>query len=540
MLVSVGLHLGHDGGCAVLVDGQIGAALPEERLTRQKCARGCLFSLATCLSTLGLRPADIDAVVVSNSGVRLPDNPRLDPLDFLLPAGVRKHSIDHHLAHATGAYCLSSFPRAVSVVLDSGGNDGKTSAAIEFGPDGFAYVEEPRVVPRHHSLTRTYEAFTNLFGFADHEAGKTMALAAYGDPSALGWRLFDLLPDGQVRSRLTDSHQWGAFAYLEQHGISPSYLDPRSTLACNIAAALQQQFTEGLLHHLEHVGRLAPLPICLSGGAALNCIANGHVRGMRGRTAFFMPSPGDAGLGLGNACYGHYLLTGCFPKVADVSMRYGPKYDSRHIEAALHRDPEYTVPGFFRPARLEHSRSSTMYQEAAAVLRRGGTVALWSGRSEYGPRALCGRSILASPRQPEMRDHLNGVKRREWFRPLAPVMSMAAAEAYFSGHSALDELRYMVEAVTAPETFRDSFPSAVHVDGTSRPQVLCQSADASEPISAILAACYERETEQVLVNTSFNIGEPIVETPEEALATFAHSSVDLLILDEFLVWRRAS
>lgn len=539
MPLTMGIHIGHDGGAALCRDGEVLIACQEERLTRVKYANGWWHAVRYCLEAHNLRLSDCDAIIFSNAGARLPggyDGGLSNWSDDLPPV----HVVDHHLSHAIGAFCFSPFDETLVFVGDAGGNDGMTESA--FIMDGSRWTKmgvSPPDRPRAGGLGTTYEAFTNFLGFRDQESGKTMALAAYGNAEAYRENpLFAVDTEGQVRSALDEAHHWGVAAFSAAHGglLGTPFPESRSQRAADIAAYVQSEFTGATTEVIEALRRKAPeATLVLGGGIGLNCVTNQALSTHLGARNFYaFPVCSDAGLALGNAFYGHWVCEQRLPKPANTSLRFGRHYSDADLRCALARHPDTVPPGALRRGDLDWEKVPDPASSAADHLAAGAIVAWWQGRSELGPRALGGRSLLADPARPGIRDDLNSkVKEREWFRPLAPSILDRAQPKILRD---APNYPYMNMAPAISDHGRTLIPEASHVDGTARVQTVSKSL--APELHAVLEELERRGRTAAVINTSFNIQEPIVETPGDAIATFLRSAIDVLILDDFVCRRR--
>lgn len=483
-----------------------------------------------------MRLDDADLVVFSNSGPRL-------PRDF--DGGLRawSHSelrirvIDHHLSHAVGGFALSGFDEAIALVCDAGGNDDITQSVYKLSSSGAELIRRgPAMAGTAHGFGTAYEAFTNFLGFNDQESGKVMALAAYGSGEEFSHRkLFTVDDQGIIRGDLTQRHAWGVEEYGLRHGLKfgDRYPTSESPIAANIAAYVQVAFQEGLADLVNHWERELPgLPIVLSGGTSLNCAANAIVSGFK---PDYFPSPigSDTGNCLGNAIYGFLVLEGAFPMLGGSTLRYGRSYTDRQIERALRREPDTVPTGSKRLSDIAWEKRSDIVGDVSSILDSGACVAWFQGRSEFGPRALGGRSILGVPCNLEVRSVLNSaVKLREWFRPFGPA-ALDVDVAWLTGTSR--RLPYMTEAPKVLPDRSASIGACVHVDGSARFQTVAENS--SGPFSELLRSIKRSTGIGALLNTSFNIQEPIVEAPGDAIATFLRSKLDYLALGDYLCRR---
>jgi carbamoyltransferase len=535
-MISIGIHIGHDGGCALARDGQILYAIAEERLVRHKYHNGWWNSLLYCVNAAVLSPLDIDLIIVSNAGPAFD----LQKINYIYqwgfsPAKTKLVVCDHHISHAIGAISLSDFEEGMVFVGDAGGNGSDTETAFIFDKNQVTKIYGNPDRPLFQGLGTTYEAFTNLLGFSDQESGKVMALAAYGNLDYFSANLFDLTEQMIINSRLKASHRWGAHEFLTKCGLALSYddlNDARSDIPQHIATFVQQAFQNCLLQVLDRlIAAYRPANLILTGGIALNCSANGVVREQRLTKGFFVsPIASDIGLPIGNAIYGHYLATGELIKQVDRSVCYGKAYSESEIVSALERKPDTTQPGRFRKQPHTFYRSSNIFEEVAALIQNEHIVGWFNGRSECGPRALGCRSIIAKVDSQNMRELLNKkVKKREWFRPFGP--SILQTDLHTLG---IDEncTSYMTEALMIKRQAH-LISSCVHVDGTSR--VHSVGDHTNRDFNKLLTAIKQNGEIGAVLNTSFNVQEPIVESPSDAISTFLRSDIECLVIQDFIV-----
>ncbi|WBB80485.1 hypothetical protein O7606_03620 [Micromonospora sp. WMMD882] len=456
------------------------------------------------------------------------------------PAGPRFAHVPHHEAHAASSYYLSGFAEALVVVADGMGEQESLTVFEGRGPELRRVASYPILA----SLGILYSVLTHYLGFqVGMDEYKVMGLAPYGDRQrhrATFDEFVQLKPDGGLAVPLLsankspmerETHQ-GVLRRLEEK-LGPAR-EPDAELGqhhMDVAAAGQDALERALLHVLgEYRRRTGLRRLCLAGGVALNCTANGAIlhSGLFDEV-FVQPAAGDDGAALGAALYAARQARPAAP--TGMAMPYwGDELTGPDVAAAL-RDlgPEFTTH------RLPTDR---LVAEVVTLIGRGATVALAQGRMEFGPRALGNRSILADPRSPTMRAHLNNVvKQREEFRPFAPAVPREDAATYFDvppGTESAFRHMLMVTGVRAP--FRDRLPAVTHVDGSARVQVVERE---SAPLFwALLRETGRRTGLPVLVNTSFNLrGQPIVRTAVDAVATYARSTLDALVVGDVLVTR---
>ena len=535
----------HDPAAALVVDGVTVAAAEEERFSRRKHGKTPVpFStwempeqaIGFCLAHAGLSPREVDAVaysydptlaaaadannaddITSNEweGLRTLYADRAELfLRTQLPTlrhGVVCH-VPHHVAHAASAWGPSPFDSCAVMVLDGRGERGSYLAGV--ARDGELTVLARQDLP--HSLGLRYEELTAHLGFRrSSDEYKVMALASYGVPTHLD-RLRELIQtDGQGGFR-TDLVDWELFA---PHGNGEEDVDPRhADLASSMQARLEEVILELAEWLYEATGERC---VALAGGVALNCVAN-SVLYERGPFAdvWVQPAAGDAGTALGAAVHVAARL-GDRP-VPMTTVALGREWSDSEIEQAL------------RAARVAFTRPPSITEFVADALARDEIVAWFQGRSEFGPRALGHRSLLAHPGPASNLDRLNAVKGRERFRPVAPMVLVERAPEIFDSGPIPSPYMLFVHRVR-PE-WRDRIPAVVHVDGTARAQTVDR---AREPlVHELLTAFHRRTGLPVVVNTSLNTASrPMVDDPRDALECFGSSPIDVLAIGPFAVRR---
>jgi carbamoyltransferase len=531
---AVGINLGHDGGAALVTPDRM-IAIGEERLNRSRYSPGWESALLYCLRAAGLRIDEVDLFVASGIGMTPPEPEELGLHHLGVDLG-RVRTLDHHLSHAYTAYCLSGFETAAVLVVDGAGNHRDTESYYAAGPDGIerAGRNAPDRV-RAGGIGATYEAFTNYLGWHDQEAGKTMALAALGDPSAFPEPLFDLDGD-RVAGRLRFIQARGVADLLARTGwdFGPPHSRGGDRRGADAAAYLQAETERALCALAEAAVAATGLGrLCMAGGVALNCVANQRISRLEPVEELFVAPPAsDRGQALGCALHGLHLLEGRVPRRPIATDAFGREYGDDEIERALRRDPK---SGLMERRRTPFAwrRERDIAATGAQLIASGAVIGWFQGGSELGPRALGGRSILADARSPASRDALNhGIKHREPFRPFAPAVLAGQASCWFQldGPSPFMLLAPKVVPERAAE-----IPAVLHSDGSARVQTVDPAAS---PLLASLLGHLERSTGvPVVLNTSFNDREPIVETPAHALATFQDTPLDALCIGDYLVTR---
>jgi carbamoyltransferase len=401
-------------------------------------------------------------------------------------------------------------------------------------------------VGANDSIGILYSLVTLHLGFDfNSDEYKIMGLAPYGDPARFRpffEQVVELRDDGSIRipilklnrSREERENYTATRAYLDDH-LVPRRLpvDPVSSIHQDVAAALQECLDRVVLHVCGHFAEQTGLRrIALAGGVALNCTANGKLMssGLFDEV-YVQPVAGDDGTALGAALY-RTSLAREVPNHRLPAPLFGPRYSTSDIEAALHR--------FGNKIEWQHLNSLDATCACAAKLIADGRVIAWyRGRMEYGPRALGNRSILADPGYPEMRDRINAmVKKREAFRPFAPACSVEEAHRWFDVAPGAEH-PYMISVVDVRPEAQALLPAITHVNGSARLQTV--SVSDNPDFHALLLAVGETTGRQMVLNTSFNVkGQPIVNTPDEAIETFLGTGIEFLFLENCHVTRSAA
>jgi carbamoyltransferase len=555
--LTLGISASHHASACVLEGHVVKRAIQLERITRRK-ADGSPFlgnedAAHYCLGALGIQTSDID-IFAYNSQPVLPGWTGLSrPLasrQFSLfdPYGPNAIFVSHHLAHAFAAYCASPFSQAVVVVADGAGGGivgpetdliltgpemrsylsreanslpgiHVTSTYI-FNPEGFKLVDReyaPSFNPRcgSSSLGETYAAVSEYIFKNWLDGGKLMGLAPYGDRQSEESLLYR---DGS--GRLAFRSSWK----LSHSG--PTGNDPLEYK--DLAARIQADFEEAIVDRSRAAIKVTGHKnLILTGGLALNSVANEQVRRDSGcKEVFFFPAANDAGISVGAAHAAVFAKTGKARVDAPASWSdfQGHPYDGRDYAVAVEEE--------YRALVTESLSISTL----ARSLAEGWIVAWFESGSEFGPRALGHRSILASPKSRDTWLSINRrIKGREDFRPFAPVVAEEDAETFFE----LDVVSpYMLRVVKVRRPYRATLEAVCHVDGSARVQTVNSATNPS--IYRLLVALRSLYHPPVLLNTSLNVaGEPIIETPSEAIRFLLTTPIDALVLGDRLLRRRS-
>jgi len=576
----------HDSAAAVVVDGEVVAAAQEERFTRKKHdARFPAHAIAYCLDHCGCTLGDFDAVVFYEKPLikferLLETYLSFAPRGFqsfrmampvwlreklfqknLLTKELRKFAPDfdpessllfaeHHLSHAASAFYPSPFEEAAVLTMDGVGEWTTTSLAVGQGKN----LQVLKEIHFPHSIGLLYSAFTYYLGFKVNSGEyKVMGLAPYGEPKYVPQildHIIDVKPDGSFRmdqtyfdycTGLTMTND--VFARLFGQPVRNAS-EPLTQFHMDMAASVQAVTEEVVLKLARSVrAETGQRNLCLAGGVALNCVANGKIQ----RAGIFddiwiQPASGDAGGALGAALVGHHSFFGKPRAAAKVNAPdamhgsyLGPSFEQPEIEAALAK----------AGAKFTTLPQDELLQATAQALADGKAVGWMQGRMEYGPRALGARSILGDPRSAAMQKNLNlKVKYRESFRPFAPSVLREDVADWFEldadspymllvapvkaerqrAMSQAEQALFGIDKLNVP---RSDIPAVTHVDYSARVQTVHQ---ATNPLYHALISRFRDLTGcPVLVNTSFNVrGEPIVCTPQDAFRCFMGSEIEVL------------
>lgn len=583
----------HDSAAALIRDGEIVAAAQEERFTRVRHdAAFPRLAAEYCLGEAGISAADLDYVCFYDKPLQKLDR-ILETYLACVPWGFRSFQraiplwlreklhtprrirrglggrydgkiifTDHHESHAASAFFPSPFEKAVILTSDGVGEWATTTWGV--GEGSRIRIEKSIRFP--HSLGLLYSAFTSFTGFKVNSGEhKLMGLAPYGEPAYaddIKKHLIDIKPDGSYR---LDMDYFTYPSELRMTGEKFARLfggpprRPESTIGkreMDLAASVQAVTEEVMMLTARHLHEVTGIgALCLAGGVALNCVANGKILrdGPFGDNVWIQPAAGDAGGALGCALFAwHQLLENERRPNGKDSQRgslLGPRYSVPAIKAACDaQGARYQV----------YEDESALLDRVAGLLAQGQVVGWFHGRMEFGPRALGARSILGDARDARMQARMNlAIKLRESFRPFAPsVLRERAAEIFDLSEGA--ESPYMLfvapvrerhrttltedqqSAMKDPDlrrrvnVVRSAFPAITHVDCSARLQTVDEERHGRY---YRLMKEFERQTgSPVLVNTSFNVrGEPIVATPEQALACFLHTEMDVLVMEDVLL-----
>src|SRR6185503_19822169 len=558
--------LNHDPSVALVDDGRVLSAVESEKVTRHKHEVSVFPERAIqfVLAAAGREWGEIDAIATNyGAGPRsnawyLPALWRRVRARSYDPAGILNCEmlhlshhrsvfcrlpddhlppiipVSHHRAHMASAFLFSPFESAAVVVIDAYGENECTSV---FHCDGRSARRLYSMDLPADSLGLVYMMATRHLGYSMlGDEYKVMGLAPYGSPNqrfrAFFTDLIRLLPDGRYRVRPQLAGRLFANGWKFPATLA-TLIGPRrrsdeelTDVHRDFAFELQRRIEEAILHVIRHVRRAVPARrLCLAGGVALNSVANGRVlaEGLYD-DVYIPPAPHDAGTSLGAAAYHHFYTRGGRRPGPLRDAYLGCAYDDAAIESELRR------------CGLGFDRTADSARSAAELLVAGQVIGWFQGATEFGPRALGNRSILADPRSVDVRERLNRkVKEREAYRPFAPSILATHCADYFE-HVRDSPFMAFVDRVKAGQ--RGRLGAVVHVDGTARPQTVIRE---TNPLFYDLIAHFHALTGvPAVLNTSFNVaGEPIVNTPSDAIRCFFASGLDALVIGGFVLHKSA-
>ena len=552
----MGIGASHSGSVCLLKNGKIFCAIQEERLSRVKRDRIQLavpsLAFEYCLQAAKIKSSDLSLIVASVQGpmVAANENPAQNLQLARAFSEGRLLRITHHYAHAVSAYCTSGFRDSLIAVVDGMGSPmGDLSAseraciigkaqggeivsaylgsALSVKPIRKWMTAEDFLMPpargtsmcRFRSWGGVFESVSQQI-FDDRDAaGKVMGLAAFGQVKFTAEQFYDF-------SR-------GALSFRDevpgQFHLSTPW-PGHQKLYSDLAASAQNALESGIIEILKYLKKYTRSDnLAYAGGVALNtCVNQKIAESGLFKKIHVIPAAEDSGVSLGAAFHGYRELKGKFPSYALVSDQLGRAYSASETRLTIQRYRGWVSCTRSTPIRVAH------------LLASGKTVGWFSGRSELGPRALGGRSILADPRNPRTKAKLNLlVKNREAFRPFAPVLMAGTELDWFEKKPNFNLSRFMLGVEKFKPQVQSKVPAVVHHDGTGRLQSL--SAQACPDLHKVLKSFARLTGIPILVNTSLNVaGEPLVETPEDALRTFLLSELDSCVLNGFLVRKKIS
>lgn len=573
----LGINAYHaDSSAAIFKDGVMIAATEEERFRRVKHWAGFpSMAIQFCLKEAGIRLGEVDHIaigrdpyakmqkkiwfLVKNPGGgwnavldRLKNARKVSSLEeeFLqidnkADRGQIKnkiHQVEHHRSHMASAFFASPFEESAILSIDGSGDF--TTTMIGHGKGNQIEVTDSVDFP--HSVGLFYTAFTQLLGFPHYgDEYKVMGLAPYGEPKYVDKLRQVLVFENNglfsLKLKYFRSAKSGIVSYGDDHipVVAPLFSEEMeemfgkarkkgeelSQYHKDMAASVQRITEELIFHILGHLHKQTGLDqVCIAGGVAQNSVANGKLTRNTPFKKVYIPSAGhDAGISMGAAMYvyNHILEQ---PRAAPVWSAYtGSRFSNEEIER------------FLKSREIAYTRypDEVLFDKVADQLINAGVVGWFNGRAEFGPRALGGRSILADPRRLDAKDLLNAkIKRRESFRPFAPSILKEYVPEYFE---VMDEVPFMEKVFPIKAEKRSLIPAVTHADGTGRLQTVDKSV--TPRYYQLIEAFRKKTGVPVLLNTSFNENEPIVNSPEDALECYLRTNMDMLVLENCVITR---
>lgn len=574
-MIILGINAYHaDSSAAIFKDGKLLVASEEERFRRIKHWAGFpSLAIQFCLNEAGVSMSDVDYISIgrdtkakfwnkvmfmlkgigkknslladrlSNSKQVVSIEKELADLGGLSLREVKSKLkyVEHHRAHLASAFFASPFEESAILSIDGSGDFSTTMIAIGKGNK----IEVLDSVDFPVSVGLFYTAFTQYLGFPHYgDEYKVMGLAPYGKP----------LYVDEIRKilKFTDNglFEWDSSYFISAYEIKLSYENNLPTVSTlyskkledlfgpsrkngeelsqkhkDIAASVQRVCEMLIFHILDHLQKRTGLKnICIAGGVAQNSVANGKITDSTGFENLYIPSAGhDSGISMGSALYVYNHILG-LPRVAPIYTAYtGSKFSNEEIEA------------FLKSQNIRYTRydDAELFDRITNKLIEPGVVGWFSGRAEFGPRALGARSIIADPRNTKAKELLNlKIKKRESFRPFAPSILEEYTEEYFTR---VESVPFMERVFPIKPEKQSSIPAVTHVDGTGRLQTVSKSI---HPRYYQLIETFRQKTGvPILLNTSFNENEPIVNTPAEALDCFLRTQMDMLVLENCIIER---
>ena len=567
----LGLNVFHaDTSACIIVDGELIAAVEEERFTRIKHFTGFpKNSIDFCLSQSNLILEDIDLICVNyNKSYNFKEKYFFSLKNFYKSNFFRKayfslkknslsnffekfynvnvskkiRYVPHHLAHISSTFYFNKIENSLGFSFDGSG-DFSTVEIFSLGK-GINLLEKTNYP---HSLGILYQALTQFLGFKNYgDEYKVMGLASYGDPIYKD-RIYKLIKRKKEFFELELSyfdHHEAVIDYDFESGYpffddlysnklekllgkSRKQNEPISKIHKGIAASLQEVFEEIIINKLKKLRKKYNFEsLCISGGCGFNSSLNGKIiKESKFKKIFFSPNVGDAGGSVGAALY--EAIKNKENLIVNSSPYLGPGYSNKDIERSI-----YPFTQIKHVDAKLYENFNDLTDEVCKKLMNEGVVGWFQDRMEWGPRALGNRSILGDPRNPNMRDIINfKIKKREEFRPFAPSVLEEYAEDYFIMNN--DKSPYMCSVYEVKNQNKSKIPSVVHVDGTSRVQTVDKNLNFK--FYTLIDKFKDLTGIPILLNTSLNVNEPICENPENALEIFTKTSMDMLVLQNWVL-----
>ena len=575
-MIILGINAYHaDSSAAIFVNGVLVAAIEEERFTRVKHWAGFpSLSIQFCLKEAGVNIGQVDHIAIGRDPKaklfkkiwfllknfpgsyhvvkdRFLNSKKVASLEneFHLLTGVDKHQIkkkihqaEHHRSHLASAFFASPFPEAALLSIDGSGDF--TTTMIGIGKGNSINVIDSVDFP--HSIGIFYSAFTQFLGFTNYgDEYKVMGLAPYGEAKYVGQleKVVKLRDNGLFTLDLSyfKSAAKGFISYAENHipviatlfseKMIREFGEPRKKDAVlsqyhkDLAASVQRLTETVIFHILNYLQKKTGLlNVCIAGGVAQNSVANGKISANTPFKNIYIPSAGhDAGISMGAALYVQHVVVKHARMPPILTAYTGSRFTNEEIEQLL----------ILKKIQFSKLADEDLCNVVTDRLMNAGVVGWFAGRAEFGPRALGGRSILADPRRTDAKELLNTkIKRRESFRPFAPSILKEYVNDYFEVD---DTVPFMEKVFPVRPEKRALIPAVTHADGTGRLQSVDKNV--SPRYYALIDAFRKKTGVPILLNTSFNENEPIVNSPLEALDCFLRTDMDMLVMENIVVER---
>lgn len=570
----LGINAYHaDSSAAIFVDGKLIAATEEERFTRVKHWAGFpAKAIAFCLKEAGITLEELDHIAIGrdpkaklkNKMAFLAKNPLanvgmvMDRIknaksvasledEFEKAFGVsadlikpKIHQVEHHRSHLASAFFASPFEEAAILSIDGSGDFTTTMIATGKG----SHIEVIDSVDFPVSAGLFYTAFTQYLGFPHYgDEYKVMGLAPYGEPKYVDdikqilkftddglfdWDSKYFTPATKIKLDYENNIPTVSQLYTDKieklFGPARKKGEELTQKHKDLASSVQRACEDLIMHILNSLQKRTGLKnVCIAGGVAQNSVANGKILSQTGFENVYIPSAGhDAGISMGSALYVHNQVLEQ-PRAEAIYTAYtGSKFSNDEIEEYLKgRGIKYT----------RYNNDEELYDKITDKLLEPGVVGWFSGRAEFGPRALGARSIIADPRNDKAKELLNSkIKRRESFRPFAPSILKEYVSEYFTK---VEDVPFMEKVLPIKPEKYEEIPAVTHVDGTGRLQTVMK--DVSPRYYSLIENFRKKTGTPILLNTSFNENEPIVNSPEEALNCFLRTDMDMLVLENIIV-----
>ena len=578
----LGINAYHGNSSAAIVSGgRLIAAVEEERFNRVKYAAGFpSAAIRYCLDAAGITLAEVDHIAIPRNpwarlgtklwyALKMPSFARerakvlarfvgipealAEALD-IAPDKIRAqfHRVEHHQAHLASTFFVSPFEQAALLSADGLGD----FASTMWGTGRGNRMDIAGAIAFPHSLGMYYTAVSQYLGFRKFgDEYKVMGLAAYGEPAYMDEFRRIVRTNGGIGFRLGleyfQHHRTGPEMTWRDAGKTPELgamfsdymaerLGPARDPAASVekvhrdgAATLQARLEEVLFKMLRALhARTGQKAVCLAGGVAFNCVANGKIFDQTPfEQIFVQPAAGDAGLAVGAAYFIHHQVLGQPRSFVMENAYWGPGYTPEQVRAAVSAS-RLRGEGMV----ISELPEEEIAKEAAKEIAAGKILGWFQGRAEWGPRALGNRSIVADPRRADMKDILNArIKHREMFRPFAPSVLAEVTGEYFEKSYPCP---FMTQAYSVRPEKRAVIPAPTHVDGTGRLQTVTR--EANPRYWRLIREFGNLTGVPVVLNTSFNDNEPIVCRPEEAIECFLRTKMDVLVLGDILVRKPGS